>query len=186
LAKDYAGVQPAAILVLGADAGEHPALVARGIARQLAEQADGEVLLLDANLANRELTAQLGMENQPGLAEILTQSCRDDDPLIQSASPNLWVLPAGQDIVLRPTNLDEFIPALLGELRLGRRWLVVHGGLAESALTKTLARHCDGVYVAIRLGQTIPDEAADVIRLLQANGAHVRGCIATNAPARRT
>lgn len=184
VASEFPAREAAAILVLGVDAGDHASLVARGLSLFLAKR--GEVLLLDANLANRTLTAEVGLGGHPGLAEILTHSCHNDDPIMHSAAPNLWIMPAGQGIVLRPANLNEFIPSLISELRFGRRWVVVHAGAAEAALTKALARSCDGVYLTVRLGTTIPEEAAEVARSLQASGAQVRGCIATNAPALRT
>jgi Mrp family chromosome partitioning ATPase len=178
---EFAGATSTALMLVGADAGDHGALVAAHLGAAMAARRAGGVLLIDANSATRDLTAGLGLTGRSGVAEILSDTNDGDlTAVYPAASLDVSVLPAGRNVALGAADLDARVSVLIRELGRQQRWIIVHGGAAESTLTRAFGRSCDGVYLLVRIGQTTPEEARQTLESLQNAGALVLGCIATN------
>jgi Mrp family chromosome partitioning ATPase len=181
---EFAGATSAALLFVGADVGDHGALVAAHLGAALAAQRGGGVLLIDANSATRALSLGFGLNGRAGFTELLTDVCEGEpNAVYRSAVPDVSVLPAGRNVVLGAADLDARVSVLIRELGRQQRWILVHAGAAESSLTQAFCRFCDGVYLLVRLGQTTPEEAQRTLESLQNAGGRILGCIATNVPA---
>jgi Mrp family chromosome partitioning ATPase len=181
--QQFSGIQPATVLFVGADVGDHTSIVAAQLGALLAEQNQGGVLLIDADVARRTLSAGYGRDNHRGLAELLGDSLGDgQSPIHATMTSELSILPCGRGAFPAATHLETRIPLLLSGLSERWPWIVVQGGAADSALTGSFAGACQGSYVVVRLGQTAPSEAAEALAILNAAGACILGCVATNAP----
>jgi Mrp family chromosome partitioning ATPase len=181
--QQFSGIQPATVLFVGADVGDHTSIIAAHLAALLAEQRQGDVLLVDADVARRGLSAGFGRDNHRGLAELLGDTLTDgQSPIYPTLTPELSVLPCGRGAFPAATHLETRIPLLLSGLSERWPWIVVQGGAADSALTGAFAGACQGSYLLVRLGQTAPSEAAEALAVLNAAGACILGCVATNAP----
>jgi Mrp family chromosome partitioning ATPase len=183
LVQQFSGIQPATVLFVGADVGDHTSVVAAHLGALLAEQNQGDVLLIDADVARRTLSAGFGRDNHRGLAELLGESIADGpSPIHATITHALSILPCGRGAFPAATQLETRIPLLLSGLSERWPWIVVQGGAADSALTGSFAGACQGSYLVVRLGQTTPTEAAEALAILNAAGACILGCVATNAP----
>jgi Mrp family chromosome partitioning ATPase len=183
VASQFAAATTAAVLLVGADAGDHAALVTAHLGAALARREAGDILLVDANAASRALSVGLGLNGCAGLAELLADASDHQGPAVHaSASLGVSILPAGRSGLLGAMDLDHHVALLLRELGRRQRWILVHGA-AESSLTRAFCRACDGAFLIVRLGQTRPEQAQQTLEALGASGAHILGCIATNAPA---
>jgi protein-tyrosine kinase len=66
------------------------------LARSIGRERDVSVLLVDADVAKPHITTVLGLNNQPGLLDLLADSSLDAESLILATDiPGLSVLPAG-------------------------------------------------------------------------------------------
>jgi Mrp family chromosome partitioning ATPase len=181
--QQFSGIQPATVLFVGADVGDHTSVVAAHLAALLAEQQQGDILLVDADVARRTLSAGFGRDNHRGLAELLGDALTDgQSPIHSTITPDLSILPCGRGAFPAATHLETRIPLLLSGLSERWPWIVVQGGAADSALTAAFAGACQGTYLLVRLGQTSPTEAAESLSILNTAGACILGCVATNVP----
>jgi len=91
------------ILVGSAMPHEGKTYVAINLALSIAAERDLTVMLVDADVAKPEVVNQLGLENGPGLIDVVADRNIDlGDCLIRTQIPNLTVLPAGRPHTLSP------------------------------------------------------------------------------------
>jgi Mrp family chromosome partitioning ATPase len=174
----------AAIAMIAIDPDDHAAFVSTHLGAMICRQQDGEVLLIDANVTHRQLSAELGCSDRRGLVDSLAGSIDDAHALITPTDiPRLAVLPAGRDGIPSPAEIEANLPALLGELRQSRRLTIVKVA-ADSGVTRVVLRDCDGAYILVRLGHTSPADAQLAVQALTAADTPLLGCIVTNAPSR--
>lgn len=81
------------ILVMSALAGEGRSTVASNLAVQFAGGAS-RVLLIDADLRNGRLSAHLGLQGAPGLAEVLSGAATPSAALLHDATTGLHMMPS--------------------------------------------------------------------------------------------
>ncbi|WP_405229997.1 XrtA-associated tyrosine autokinase [Lentisalinibacter sediminis] len=83
------------------------------LALSIATEKDKSVLLVDADVAKPHISMLFGLENEPGLIDLLTNSNLEvGDVLLQTNIPGLIVLPAGKQ--------DEHATELLASRRMAR------------------------------------------------------------------
>jgi exopolysaccharide/PEP-CTERM locus tyrosine autokinase len=84
------------IVVTSAIPGEGKTFAAFNLALSLAREPDFEVLLVDGDVPKSDVTRMLGLEEYPGLMDILADEWRRPaDAILRTDVPNLMVLPAG-------------------------------------------------------------------------------------------
>jgi len=85
------------ILVTSAVPGEGKTFTAFNLALSLAREPDFEVLLVDADIPKSDVTRTLGLNECPGLMDILVDEWRRPaDAILRTDVPNFMVLPAGK------------------------------------------------------------------------------------------
>ena len=148
------------------------------VASLLAEEG-GHVLLVDGDLARRQLSADLDDLQEPGLSNLAREAAVPGDLLRPTALQGLAFLPAGTE---RFANLEESVgdlPRSLGQLAAKFDLVLVDGGRSGDPGTAALSRLCDATYVVVQLGAVQASQAQQSLRELRAGGARVLGCIAT-------
>ena len=85
-----------------------------------------KVLLVDADLRRPNLHKTLGIDNTVGLSHLLTDQASPRDAIRQSATPNLWVMTAGE-VPPNPSELlgSDRMKALLSPLHGWFDWVIV-------------------------------------------------------------
>lgn len=150
---------PERIVVSSAAPGEGKTFTAVNLALSLARDPDFEVLLVDGDIPKGDITRLLGLEERPGLMDVLADdSRRPVDVIVRTDVPNLLVVPTGE----RNTLAAE----LFGSLRMqyvleefggrSRRRLVVFDSSPLLAVSESqvLASHMGQVVVVVAAGRT--------------------------------
>lgn len=149
------------------------------VAALLAEEG-GNILLVDADLARRQLSTDLDDLQEPGFSD-LTREGTDPATLVQpTAFEGLAFLPAGSQRFADLENTSDRLARGLGQLAAGYDLAILDGGRAGDQAGATLARLSDATYVVVQLGAVEAAEAQQALRDLRAAGARVLGCIATS------
>jgi len=107
------------ILVSSANAGDGKTFSCINLALSLAREQDRSVLLVDADIAKAHVSTLFGIEDQPGLMELLELDSKMnlDDAILSTDVDRLSVLPAGQvhshsTELLASNRMERLIKAL--------------------------------------------------------------------------
>ena len=167
------------VLVVGIDSGPGSGEVAANLAAALA--ADGrQVALIDANEQLAEVTELLGLEQYPGLYDLLgrdwSHNGEGPEALLVRRSSGLIVLPAGR----RDGTVDiDHIPQLIRRLLAGPAEVVVTAGPSaeDDPAAVMWARHADSTILVARRNATRRDEFARAAEALHRIGGNVVGAV---------
>jgi Mrp family chromosome partitioning ATPase len=131
------------------------------VASGLAEIDKGNVLVLDANVATPQLGRLFGVENTPGLQEVLEDNLDVKDALRPLEPSNLWMLPLGAvNASLSSLLTSPRCAQVIDELRQQFRFIVADTGFVKSPESVLLASLSDGVLLALAAGARTRDEVA--------------------------
>ncbi len=165
---------PLALALAAADPRQELAYVASRLALCLAERDAGEVLLIEHDLATRNLANATLIS---GLADVATGRVELSQAIEPAAVRHLSLL--GPSVVASPeeTPLSEQWRATMKQCKQHFRFIVAsvrpHCGGHDPWLASF-----DGIYLVINLNATAQGSALQTLARLKANGAVVQGCIA--------
>ena len=150
---------PERIVVSSAAPGEGKTFTAVNLALSLARDPDFEVLLVDGDVPKGDITRTFGLEDRPGLMDVLVdESRRPADVIMRTDVPNLLVVPTGRK--------NALVAELFGSLRMqyvleelggrSRRRLVVFDSspLLATSESQVLASHMGQVVVVVAARRT--------------------------------
>jgi capsular exopolysaccharide synthesis family protein len=173
------------ILVTGAQPKEGKTLTSISLAMSMA-QSGLRVLLVDCDLRRPSLGSALAPGVPIGLTSVVCGGASLDETIRETAVPNLYLLPAGP----LPTNPS----ALADSERLGKvlqecslrfdRVVLDTSSLLGTTDPALVARHCDGVVMVVRAGQTKLEDARSAHETLISAGAHVVGVVLNDVETR--
>ena len=143
------------------------------IAVALAVMAQGQVLLVDANLRAPSLHQLMGMPLAPGLSEHITLGAAAPLPMSTQVAA-LAAVPAGAPMAdLLAACMSPAAAAVIDGFRQQHRYVLVNLGpintYPEAAIT---ASRCDGVLTVLHAGLSQKGELSDMQRMLE--GLNVR------------
>jgi polysaccharide biosynthesis transport protein len=166
-------------LVTSAIPGEGKTFTSTNFAATLAQQ-DLRTLLIDADLRKPSVSKLVFNENrQPGLSEVLLGQCTEDDAIIPTSVPNLWILPAG-GIAPNPSELLAQIKIRdLVELLRDRYDRIVIDSSPVLAVRDPLllAPLVDACCLIVRAGYSPSKATTAAIRLLAEAGVPAKGIV---------
>jgi exopolysaccharide/PEP-CTERM locus tyrosine autokinase len=85
------------VMVVSAVPGEGKTFTSFNLAMSIAMEKDTTVLLVDSDVIKRSLTYMLGLENRPGLTDVLLDHTLNmGDVMVKSSMPKLNIVPAGR------------------------------------------------------------------------------------------
>lgn len=152
--EDMAGDSPRIIVLCGIDNNDDTPGLAANLAVTTAQLGyDG--LLVDANFAQPVLHKLFASPNREGLTTLLVNGFQSDPSIVQTAVPNLHLLPAGPAI----PNAAEAVEreSLCQQLRsLGRRFqfIIIDAGSQPVEVVCAIGRGADGVLLVIERNVT--------------------------------
>ncbi|QDB80178.1 polysaccharide biosynthesis tyrosine autokinase [Georgenia wutianyii] len=144
------------------------------------------VCLVDAGLRQGALSRVLGVEDDPGLGDVLVGDTELASVLHPWRDGLLHVLPAG----LAPPDpaallASEAMTLLVTELRARFDLVVYDVGATDVADAVVVARALDGVLVVVRAGRTTREELTDSLETLRGGRAEVLGTVRSGGRRRR-
>jgi capsular exopolysaccharide synthesis family protein len=172
---------PWALVVTSSRKGEGKSVTVANLAACLAELPGQRVCLIDADFRSPAQGAIFGVENVPGIVELIM----DEEPLKQvlgrTVVPGLDLLPAGRE-PLSPAELlgGERFGNLLGELKRRYTWILIDTPPVNPYTDAcVLAARCNGALLVVRMEQTARDQTQRAMASIKAAGGRVLGTFLT-------
>ena len=172
---------PKLLLVTSAEPGDGKTGVSINLSVALA-QLGGDVLLIDADMRYPDCHRILEQDRTPGLSNFLVGEAELSAAIKPTATPNLFLLPAGQS-PLNPAELlgSERMKDALELLCQQFKYVIIDAppvlGFTDSVLLSTFA---EGTVFVIRAGKTVRDAAQRAVRTLNAVNAKILGVVLNN------
>jgi Mrp family chromosome partitioning ATPase len=146
----------------------------------LAARLGEDVLLVDANFRQPDLTQVFGLSVGLGLADVLAGIVQWPEVIRKTSEPHLDVLPGNRVTVENDWSLEpQKFAALVKELRGHYRLVLLDTPSLHHPFATLMAAHCQGTYLLARLGHTDRHEIRQAVRLLGEHDAQLLGCIVT-------
>ena len=160
--------EPLVCLVASAKRGEGKTLLTSNLGVVMASDLKKPVLLVDACLARAGLSALFQHAEAPGLGDLLDGRATLDSVLIESGSPNLWLLPAGRtqayaDVLFNGQACHQLLDQLRERFALV---LIEVPDMCAQSDALLLAPHVDGVIMICRLFDTKKKVVESVLQKL--------------------
>lgn len=177
---------PKRLLVTSTTRDEGKSTTALALAINFAQMGN-RVLLVDGDMRNPSVHKMLGMPNELGLSNLLSDDARGETLIQPTVVPNLSVLTAGPS---PPNPVDLLMgPKLMAMLdkasAVGISHVIVDGppilGIADSIV---LGNQLQDMLFIVRAGATRKANIRDALRRLRLSGLAPRGAVLTFAPAR--
>lgn len=164
------------IQIASALAGEGKTFTSLNLALSMAREADSSVLLVDADVAKPQISRALGIEDQPGLLDLLRNPQADPaDYIIDTDVPRLSVLPAGAPVensteLLGGTRIQSLLETIAPA---GSGHFVVFDSspLLLTTEAQALAQVVGQVVVVVRAGVTTQPVLLDALSHLSGRAA---------------
>ena len=177
------GERPKVLLIASAMPSEGKSTVAANLARTLA-LSGSRVLLVDADLRKGHLHRMLGLQKEPGLAELLYRTC-DPDKVVQPDSlPNLMFIACGELNSGNPGDLflGSGLDQILARWREQFDYVVIDSSpLFAADDASCLAPKVDGTLFVVRSRRSGARAAREALELLAQRQARVLGVIFNGA-----
>ena len=177
------GERPKVLLIASAMPNEGKSTVAANLARTLS-LSGSRVLLVDGDLRKGHLHHLLGLQSEPGLAELLYQTCEPDKVMQQDSLPNLTFIACGGRYTGNPGDL--FLGSGLDQIL--ARWrqefdyvLIDSSPLFAADDASCLAPKVDGTLFVVRSRHSSARAAREALELLAQRQARVLGVIFNGA-----
>ena len=165
------GTRARAILVSSANAHEGKTYCAINLALSLAAEREIEVVLVDADVAKPDVLERLGLEDRPGLLDVLADPTAEvENFIVRTNVPQLSLLPAGtrsnEDTeLLASARTPQLLDAILAADP--RRIIVFDSPPALAASpAATLALHVGQIMLVVRADRTSESDLREAVALL--------------------
>ncbi len=164
------------LMLCSAFSGEGKTFTSVNLAMSLALERERTVLLIDADVAKPHISRALGIDQQLGLMDLLTDDSLDiSDVLVQTDMPGLRVLPAGtrhqySTEYLASDKMQELMDELAG--RYPNRMIIFDSPpLLQTSEAQVLASLVGQVVMVIHAGKTPQAAVEAALELIDSNKA---------------
>ncbi len=152
-------------------------LVTTQVAWELSRRNLGDVLLVDADYSNREVSRQLGNAYLPGLSECINLG----EPLESLVRPTgvehlQWIPSGSGDISFRRIAGGRWAEISV-QLRRRFQWVCVHAGAAQDRVTSTWGRFCDFSFLITSMEDDLGQPTQQVVNHLRKVECRLSGLI---------
>jgi len=175
--------KPKVLLITSAMPGEGKSTVAANLARTLA-LSGSRVLLVDGDLRKGRLHHLLGLQSEPGLAEVLNRTCDPGKAMQQDSLPNLTFMATGEKPAGNPGDLflNSGLEQILNQWRQEFDYVVLDSSpLFAADDASCLAPKVDGTLFVVRSRHSSARAVREALELLAQRQARVLGVIFNGA-----
>jgi len=169
---------PTIVLFLGSENNPHTHTTCARVAASIADKSVGKVLLVDS-CPQRKLTLAYNALESRGVSNLLSMSSDWQHALISLPQGTLDFLPAGTSH-WEHWGAENRLFNFAAELKRKYQFVFVNAGDAHHSIGKLWSSVCDGSYLLVSMKNSNPDVAESAVTELQASGARLLGCIATD------
>lgn len=169
---------PAIVLFLGSENNPHIHSTCSLVAASVAELGQGRVLLVDS-CPERRLTQSLKQLDSPGLSNCLSPGGDWQQRVIAEGAGRIDFLPAGTSH-WEHWGAETRLLQIAAQVRQRYRFVFVNAGDAHQSMAKLWSSVCDGSYLLVSMKSSNAEIAESAVTELQASGARLLGCIATD------
>jgi polysaccharide biosynthesis transport protein len=177
------GERPKVMLVTSAMPGEGKSTVAANLARTLA-LSGSRVLLVDGDLRKGHLHRLLGLQREPGLMELLSQTSAPEQVMQRDSLPNLTFIACGGDSPGNPGDLflGSGLDQILARWRQEFDFVVIDSSpLFATADAGCVAPKVDGTLFVVRNRRSGARAAREALDLLAQRQARLLGVVFNGA-----
>jgi polysaccharide biosynthesis transport protein len=175
------------LVVTSAVSGEGKTSVASQLAVSIARSSGEPTLLIDADMRSPDIHNVFDIENEPGLAQVLSHECSAKDAIVTSWSKYVHILPAGV-LEASPHKLlgDGALRALLDEARKNYRHIVIDTSpILSASESLVLAKAADATLLCAMKGSSRIDQVQRAYERLVNTGARPLGTVLNGVPTGR-
>ena len=177
------GERPKVMLVTSGMPGEGKSTVSANLARTLA-LSGSRVLLVDGDLRKGHLHRLLGLKREPGLVELLSQTCAPEQVMQQDSLANLTFIACGSELPGNPGDLflGSGLDQILARWRQEYDFVVIDSSpLFATADAGCLAPKVDGTLFVVRNRRSGARAAREALDLLAQRQARLLGVVFNGA-----
>jgi hypothetical protein len=171
---------PAIVLFLGSENNPHTHSTCNAVAASVAEQLQGQgrVLLVDS-CPQRKLSRAFQKLESPGISNCLAPTALWQNSVISRGAGLMDFLPAGTSH-WEHWGAETRLLQIAAQARQRYPFVFVNAGDAHHSMGKLWSSVCDGSYLLVSMKSSNADIAESAVTELQASGARLLGCIATD------
>ena len=149
-----------AVVVTSTGPGEGKSLVATNLSVALA-QAGSRVLLVDGDMRKPRIHEVFGLQQSPGLANLIVGTAKGSDTVRKTSVPNLWVLPSGP----HPPNPAELLGSrrfkeVIGSVVTHFDWVIVDSPPVMAVTDSSILANVVGAVVFVAHSEKTSRHAA--------------------------
>ena len=148
------------------------------LAEALIAESGRRAILVDANLHHPDLTQQWQFTSRKGIFDVLTGEADWWEAMQETGLPKLSILLNNglppHAIVSQPLAFSELLEKLKREYRL----VLIDAASLAHAESIPMVRHCQGVYLVVRLGYSNRRTVREARQVIAQAGGNLLGCIA--------
>jgi Mrp family chromosome partitioning ATPase len=180
-----AGAQraPQVVLFSGLEAGHAASAISARCCEVLAEQGDGLVCAVDANLESPFLHSYFGVSNEKGMTEALCDSGPVNEFVQQTKDSHLWVMPTGAantGFDLGARDIAERLKDRMNELRVFFKYVLIHSPVCSDRAAAPPSFAVDGLVLIVEANSTRRERAREVMEELRTLGTPILGVVLNN------
>ncbi len=180
-----AGAQraPQVVVFSGVEEGHAASTISARCCEVLAEQGEGLVCAVDANLESPSLDRYFGVTNEKGMAEALCDSSPVNTFVQKTKDSNLWVMPTGAanaEFELGAREIAERLKDRMNELRVFFKYVLIHSPVRSDRAVAPASFGVDGLVLIVEANSTRRERVREVIEELRMLGTPILGVVLNN------
>ena len=167
------------IMIAGCNEREGTSTVAINFSAILAREAQGKILLVDANLHHPTLEDAFGLIGAPGLTDVFTGEVALEAAIRPTEIENLFILPAGHEFsnplsIFNSQKLEEY----LSELKKGFQFILLDSApVIPYSDSLHLSLKVDMILLVLEAGKTRWEVAKEAVQKLERGEGRVLGSV---------
>jgi Mrp family chromosome partitioning ATPase len=180
-----AGAQrpPQVVVFSGLEDGHAASTISARCCEVLAEQGDGLVCAVDADLESPFLHRYFGVTNEKGMMEALCDSSPVNAFVHKTKDSNLCVMPTGAANNEFELSAREIAPRLkerMNELRVFFKYVLIHSPVCSDRAAAPPSFGVDGLVLIVEANSTRREKAREVMEELRMLGTPILGVVLNN------
>jgi capsular exopolysaccharide synthesis family protein len=149
----------------------------------IADTTNEPTLLIDGDMRSPDIHNVFDLDWEPGLADVLEQSCKLEDAICPTDNANLYVLPAGRLTTSPLKLLKDFHSTVLDRVDSRFRHIVIDTPpILSASEALCLAKSADATLICAMLDVSRSDQLTEAHRRLQTAGARPIGFALNGVP----